>query len=288
MTSKSSEAATSSFKTDRSRASLSSGSEALVFGHATFSRVWTSGVLLVVGALGMFGSISALRTRIEVFPDRLRVVRGLSRARVIHPNELQRFFAKGKGNVVIHERTARRRGFTTNRFHRGYENLVAWLEQNASEPWAEFTDFFGKLTVRKQPQPVRDVLSMLLVVGFVITTLLMFPGLWLGISYDDAHKEQVVCTITAAEPITISTRSTRGIGSSHAGVRIETPDCGRLTFDKGVFWDNRDAIARRYDRSPGPYTLTVGGGSFWFRENTPWLWPVPSPTVYSIDGPAHA
>ncbi|MEK6312419.1 MAG: hypothetical protein V4755_17130, partial [Curtobacterium sp.] len=56
-----------------------------VFGSARFTQVWTSGLLLVVGALTVYLAVGTLRTRVEVFPDRLEATRGLRRTQVIGP-----------------------------------------------------------------------------------------------------------------------------------------------------------------------------------------------------------
>ncbi|KTR03008.1 hypothetical protein NS184_14530 [Curtobacterium luteum] len=252
-----------------------------VFGAARFTQVWTSGLLLVVGALTVYLAVGTLRTRVEVFPDRLESTRGLRRTQVIGPGELVTFRASGKGNTVISAATARRRGFSTNRFHHHHDALVDWLDRNTGEEWTAFREFFGKLTVQQHRAPLRESLSTLLIVGVFLATLLTFPGLFIGNAYDAAHREQVTCTVTAAEAITVSSRSTRGIGSSRAGVGVETSDCGRLTMTRGVTSDDRDGIARELNRTKGPHVFTVGGGSFWLRKNTPIT--VPSPTVYSID-----
>ncbi len=252
-----------------------------VFGSARFTQAWTSGLLLVVGALTVSLAVGTLRTRVEVFPDRLEATRGLRRTQVIGPGELVAFRASGKGNTVISAATARRRGFSTNRFHRHHDALVEWLDRNTGEEWTAFRDFFGKLTVQRDRAPVRESLSILLVVGVFLATLLTFPGLFIGNAYDAAHREQVTCTVTAAEAITVSSRSTRGIGSSRAGVGVETSDCGRLTMTRGVTGDSRDDIARELNRTKGPHTFTVGGGSFWLRKHTHVT--IPAPTVYSID-----
>ncbi len=252
-----------------------------VFGAVRATREWTSGLLLLVGAFTLFLSVGSLRTRVEVFPDRLEVTRGFRRTQVISPGELVHFRASGKGNTVISAATARGRGFTTNRFHLHHDALTDWLDQNTGDEWTAFRTFFGKLTVQEHPAPVRDLLSMLLIVGVFLATLLTFPGLSVANAYDAAHQEQVTCTVTAAEAVTVSSRSVRGIGSSRAGVGIETSDCGRLTLTHGVSNDDRDDIARALNRSKGPHSFTVGGGSFWWREHTPFS--VPAPTVYSID-----
>ncbi|WP_146236305.1 hypothetical protein [Curtobacterium sp. MCBD17_023] len=255
-----------------------------VFGAAVSTRVWTSGMLLLVGTLALVLSVSALFAGVRVFPDRLEVTRGIFRTQVIRPGELVHFRASGKGNTVISGVTARGRGFTTDRYHRHHDVLVGWLEQNAAEPWAEFSDFFSKLTVQTRPRPVYRLFTMVLIVGFFIVSLLMFPGLWVAVAYDDAHKQQVTCTITAAEAVTVSNRSTRGIGSSHPAVAIDTSECGPLTLSRGVDSENQDAVARTLNRTEGPHVFTVGGGSFWFRTHTPWLRFVPAPTIYSVDG----
>lgn len=252
-----------------------------VFGADRFTRVWTSVVLLVVGVLTVSLSVGTLRTRVVVFPDRLEATRGLRRTQVIGPGELVAFRASGKGNTVISAATARRRGFSTNRFHRHHDALTDWLDRNTGDEWTAFEDFFGRLTVQRDPAPVRRSLTTLLMVGGFLVTLLVFPGLFIGTAYDAAHREQVTCTVTAAEAITVSSRSTKGIGSSRPGVGVETSDCGRLTVTHGITRDNREDIARELNRTEGPHTFTVGGGSFWLRKNTPIT--VPSPTVYSID-----
>ncbi|MCJ1712888.1 hypothetical protein [Curtobacterium sp. VKM Ac-2922] len=255
-----------------------------VFGDAVFTRVWTSGLALILGGLALLFSVAALRSRVTVFPDRLEAVNGIGRKRVIGPGELARFRASGKGNDVISGSTFRGRGFTSNRFHRNYAALEEWLDLNAGAPWVEFKEFFGKLTVRKGPQPVKDVFTTLLAVGFFIITLLMLPGLWVISAYDDAHEEQVTCSVTAAEAITVSSTSSKGIGSSRPGVGIETSNCGRLTLTRGVYDDNRDDIAQSLNHSKGSHVFTVGGGTFWLRENMSWFTFVPSPTVYNVSG----
>lgn len=257
-----------------------------VFGGAWFTQLWTSGLVLVFGGLGLYMSVGSIRDRIRVFPDRLEVVPHMRRTLTISPGELVGFGASGTGNTTLRGRTARGRGFSTDRFHRNHDVLVRWLEQNATEPWEEFTDFFRKLTVDRKPRRVRNVLFALFSVGFFLTTLTMFPGLPVLIAYDDAHQEQVTCTITSAQGVTVSNRSLKGAGSSHPAVSLETTDCGHLTLSRGISSDNRDAVARRYDRAPGPYRLTVGGGGFWLRQHA--SVPVPEPTVYSVDGPAGA
>ncbi|MFJ3027985.1 hypothetical protein ACIPEQ_04005 [Curtobacterium sp. NPDC087080] len=255
-----------------------------VFGGDWFTHVWTSGLLLAFGVLGLDMSVGSIRNRIRVFPDRLEVVPYLRRTRTISSGELVEFSASGTGNTTIRGRTARGRGFSTDRFHRNHDALVRWLEQNATEPWTEFTAFFGKLTADRKPRRVRNVLFTLFSVAFFVTTLSTFPGLFVMVAYDDAHQEQVTCTITSARAVTVSNRSVKGVGSSHPAVSLETTDCGHLTLTRGIYADNRDAVARRYDRAPGPYRLTVGGGSFWLRQHA--SVPVPEPTVYSIDGHA--
>ena len=143
------------------------------------------------------------------------------------------------------------------------------------------SSFFGKLTAQHDRAPIRESLSTLLLVGVFLATLLTFPGLLIGGAYDAARRERVTCSVSAAEAITVSSRSSRGVGSSRAGVGVETSDCGRLTMTRGVTSDNGDGIARALNRTKGPHTFTVGGGSFWLRRNTPVT--VPSPTVHSID-----
>ncbi|WP_144411275.1 hypothetical protein [Curtobacterium sp. MR_MD2014] len=256
----------------------------LVFGGAWFTQLWTSGLVLVAGVLGLYLSIGSIRNRIRVFPDRLEVVPHMRRTVTISPGELVGFSASGPGNTTIRGRTARGRGFSTDRFRRHHDVLVRWLEQNATEPWTAFTTFFGKLTVDREPRRVRNALFTLFSVAFFLTTLSMFPGLPVMIAYDDAHQEQVTCTITSARAVTVSNRSLKGVGSSHPAVSLETTDCGHLTLSRGIFADNRDAVARRYDRAPGPYRLTVGGGGFWLWQHA--SVPVPEPTVYSVDEPA--
>ena len=257
-----------------------------VFGGAWFTQLWTSGLLLALGGFGLYLGVGSIRNRIRVFPDRLEVVPHMRRTLTIAPGELVQFSASGTGNTTIRGRTARGRGFSTDRFHRHHDVLVHWLEQNATEPWEEFTGFFRKLTVDRQPRRWRNLLFTLTSVGFFTTTLAMFPGLPVMIAYDDAHKEQVTCTITSAQGITVSNRSVKGIGSSHPAVSLETTDCGHLTLSRGVYSDNRDAVARRYDRAPGPYRLTVGGGGFWLWQHA--SVPVLEPTVYSVDEPVGA
>ncbi|MGW8431723.1 hypothetical protein ACWGJ9_11570 [Curtobacterium citreum] len=255
-----------------------------VYGDADFTHVWTTAVVFLLGGLALLFSVATLRSRVVVFPDRLEAVNGIGRKYVISAGELARFTASGKGNEIIRGSTFRGRRFTSNRFYRNYAVLEDWLDRNGGEPWREFKTFFGKLTVRQQPRPVRDALTVLFLVGFFLCTLLMVPGLWVVNAYDNAHKEQVTCTVTAAEGITVSSRSARGVGSSRPGVGIETSDCGRLTFTRGVTSDTNDNIAQALNHSKGPREFTVGGGTFWLRQNVSWFTFVPAPTVYEVSG----
>ncbi len=66
-------------------------------------------------------------------------------------------------------------------------------------------EFFDKLTVDREPRRVRNVLFTLFSVAFFLTTLSVFPGLPVMIAYDDAHQEQVTCTITSARAVTCPT-----------------------------------------------------------------------------------
>lgn len=108
---------------------------------------------------------------------------------------------------------------------------------SAADVGASRSSFFGKLTVQHDRAPIRESLSTLLLVGVFLATLLTFPGLLIGGAYDAAHRERVTCSVSAAEAITVSSRSSRGVGSSRAG---------------------------------------VGGGSFWLRRNTPVTVPSPT------------
>jgi len=255
-----------------------------VFGGAWFTHVCSSGLLLVVGLLGLLLAVSTIRTRVRVFPDRLEATVALGRTRTIHPGELARFRASGTGNDVVSAWTARgRTGFQTNRFHRHHNALEDWLDRNGGEPWAEHRAFSEKLTRRTKRKPVADTVSMLVIVAFFVTIIAICPGLFVLVAYDDAHQEQVTCTITAAEAITVSNRSAKGIGSSHPAVGIDSSDCGRLTFSRGIDDENQERTARAYDRAPGPYTFTVGAGSFWVRQHAPWA--RLGPTVYAISTP---
>lgn len=252
-----------------------------VFGHAVFTHVWTSALLLLVGALGLLASVASLRTRVRVHPDRLAVTRGLRRTRTVRPGELVRIAPSGKGNDRFSGATARGRGFTSDRFHRHHDALADWLARHASEPWTAYSELLGQLTHREKPASIRHALSMLSFVALFVVMLLMAPGLSIIVAYDDVHQEEVTCTITSARTVTGSTRSLRGIGSSYPAVAAETSDCGPLTLRQGVHQGNQDALARALDGAPGPHRVTVGAASLWIRDNVPWS--LLAPTVYGID-----
>lgn len=255
-----------------------------VFGGAWFTRIWCSALLLCFGLLGLFLAVTTIRTRVKVFPDRLEATMNLGRTRTIRPGELAHFRASGKGNDVLSAATARgRRRFQSNRFHRHYDALNDWLDQNGGEPWAQHQAFFSKLTHQTKPKPVRNAISMLTIVAFYLFTLAMFPGLFVMDAYDRAHRERVTCTVTAAEAVTLSSRSAKGAGASYAGVGFDTSDCGRMVYSKTISFGNQDAFARRYDRALGPYAFTVGGASFWVREHASWV-PL-APEVYGVSEP---
>ena len=255
-----------------------------VFGGAWFTRVWCSALLLFFGLLGLFLAVTTVRTRVKVFPDRLEATMNLGRTRTIRPGELAHFRASGKGNDVLSAATARgRRGFQSNRFHRHYDALNDWLDQNGGEPWAQHQAFFSKLTHQTKPKPVRNAISMLTIVAFYLFTLAIFPGLFVMNAYDSAHRERVTCTVTSAEAVTLSSRSAKGVGASYAGVGFDTSDCGRLTYSKTISFGNQDAFARRYDRALGAYAFTVGGASYWVRQHAPWV-PL-APEVYGVSEP---
>lgn len=243
-----------------------------VFGGAWFTRIWSSALLLFFGVLGVVLSVSTIRTRAKVFPDRIEATINLGRTNTIRAGELAHFRASGKGNDVISASTPRgRRGFQSNRFHRHYEVLSDWLDRNGGEPWVKHQQFFARLTHQTKTRPVRNAISMLGIVAFYLMTLAMFPGLFVLNAYDGTHRERVTCTVTSAEAVTLSSRSSKGIGASYAGVGFDTSDCGRMTYSRTISFDNHEAFARRYNGAPGPYAFTVGGGSFWVRAHVPWM-----------------
>jgi hypothetical protein len=190
----------------------------------------------------------------------------------------------GAGHVGIGGVTGRRRrGFIANRFDRHYDVLADWLHDNAAEPWASYQDLLGKLTHLTRPRVAYNMVTGVFAFVVLVPSLALLPALVSLGAYDDAHIRTTSCTVESASGGTVSNRSSRGIGSSHSAVFFETSDCGQLTFDRGISYDNRDEIARRYDEAPGPYTFEVGAASFWIREHMPGL--RLSPEVYSVSAP---
>jgi len=254
------------------------------YGDAVFTRVAASAFTIGMGFGAVVLGILRLRTRVRVFPDRLEAVVGLGRKDVVMPGDVVVIRPTGAGHVGIGGVTGRRRrGFIANRFDRHYDVLADWLHDNAAEPWASYQDLLGKLTHLTRPRVAYDMVTGVFAFVVLVPSLALLPALVSLGAYDDAHIRTTSCTVESAAGGTVSNRSSRGIGSSHSAVFFETSDCGQLTFDRGISYDNRDEIARRYDEAPGPYTFKVGAASFWIREHMP---SVPfSPEVYSIGSP---
>jgi hypothetical protein len=247
------------------------------YGDAVFTRVAASAFTIGIGFAAVVLGILRLRTRVRVFPDRLEAVVGLGRKDVVLPGDVVVIRPTGAGHV------GRRRGFIANRFDRHYDVLADWLHDNAAEPWASYQDLLGKLTHLTRPRVAYNMVTGVFAFVVLVPSLALLPALVSLGAYDDAHIRTTSCTVESASGGTVSNRSSRGIGSSHSAVFFETSDCGRLTFDRGISYDNRDEIARRYDEAPGTYTFEVGAASFWIREHMPGL--RLSPEVYSVSAP---
>jgi len=254
------------------------------YGDAVFTRVTASAFTIGIGFGAVVLGVQRLRTRVRVFSDHLEAVVGLRRKDVVLPGDVVVIRPTGAGHVGIGGVTGRRRsGFIANRFDRHYDVLADWLHENAPEPWASYEDLLGKLTHLTRPRVVHDMVTWILFFGLLVPGLALLPALVSLIAYDDAHIRTTSCTVESAAGGTVSTRSLRGIGTSHPVVFFETSDCGQLTFDRGIDHGNRDEIARRYDEAPGTYTFEVGAASFWIREHMSWL--RLSPEVYSVSAP---
>jgi hypothetical protein len=254
------------------------------YGDAVFTRVTASAFTIGIGFGAVVLGIRRLRTRVRVFPDRLEATVGLGRKDVVRPGDVVLIRPTRAGHVGLRGVTGRRRrGFIANRFDRHYDGLADWLRDNATEPWKSYEDLLGKLTHLTRPRVVHGTVTWVLVFAFLVPGLAMLPALGSLSAYDDAHTRTTPCRVESAAGGTVSTRSPRGIGTSRPVVFFETSDCGRLTFDRGIGYDDRDEIARRYDEAPGTYTFTVGAGSFWIRERLSWL--RLSPEVYSVSAP---
>jgi hypothetical protein len=251
------------------------------FGDAHLTRFAVSAVTVVIGAGAVLLGIRALRSRVRVFPDRLEATFGLGRRHVILPGEITSIEPLWSGHVGVRGVTeGGRKSFVVRRFDRHYEDLADWLGVNATGPWTAYQDLLGKLTHQERPRVVRDALSSLALIVFLGPALALLPALLSLTAYDDAHHQDLTCSVTSAEGVTVSSRSTRGIGSSRPAVAFVTNDCGRMTLKRGVDGDSRDDIARRYDRAPGEYVFEVGSGSLWLRQHVSWL--RISPEVYVV------
>ncbi|PYY33206.1 MULTISPECIES: hypothetical protein [unclassified Curtobacterium] len=241
------------------------------YGDADLVRIGTGSFTVVLGIGLVLLGVRSLRSRVRVFPDRLEARSGFAPTHVVRPGEIVRIEPRLSGHVGVSGVTDGQGSFLAGRFDRHYDVLADWLSMNATRPWAEYQDLLGKLTHQTRPRVVRGTLTGLLLFVVMVPALELFPALLSLSAYDDAHPQDRTCSVTSAEGSTISSRSTRGIGSSHPAVTFTTRDCGPLVMRDGVDSDSRDVIARRYDRAPGEYTFTLGGGSLWLQEHLPWF-----------------
>lgn len=77
--------------------------------------------------------------------------------------------------------------------------------------------------------------------------------------YNRDHPAAIQCDVQRAEAKVSSSRSTRGIGSSHAQVVFVSKECGRMNLTRGVGFANYEDVAASI--KPGRYAINVGQGT---------------------------
>ena len=98
-------------------------------------------------------------------------------------------------------------------------------------------------------------------VVFALVVLLVWPY---GMSaYDESHRRQMECDVSAAEEYAGSTVSRTGLGAPFSYVKVDTKNCGVLIL-QGVKKKAQQSVAERLSKSC-KVTFEVGESSYWFR-----------------------
>jgi len=118
----------------------------------------------------------------------------------------------------------------------------------------------------------RRVFTLLAALRALTLMMVAAVGVILIPVWDDIGIEGRECTVTGAK----AASSGGGRSPTLPIVRIETDDCGALSWDQGVTFDNSDEIAASF--APGVYDIEMG----WFSRRIMPLLPDGLPTVKSF------